>query len=53
MGTGIAQAIVVGAKVGNAVKGLARNVSRIESKAQKWSVLNSLKKLVLKRLANN
>jgi len=53
MGPELAQAIVGAVKVGNAVKGVTRNVSRIDKNFKKWSAPKQPKKSRFKKKMDN
>ena len=53
MGPELAQAIVGAVKVGNAVKGVAKNVSRIDKNFKKWNTPKQPKKSRFKKKMDN
>jgi len=53
MGAELAQAIVGAVKVGNAVKGIARNVSRVNKNIKKWSTPKKTKKSHFRKSVSN
>lgn len=49
MGAELAQAIVGAVKVGNAIKGVARNVTRVGKNLKKWNAPKQTKKSHFKK----
>ena len=52
MGPEVAQAIVSAVKVGNAVKGIARNITRTGKNLKKWSTPKQSKKSRFKKASS-
>lgn len=50
MGAEVAQAIVGAVKVGNAIKGTVKNISRVSSNIKKWSTPKAPKKSRFKKV---